>query len=235
MRLDKYLSNSTGLSRSQVKRLIRDQQVQVNGQLQTNPAQAVSESDQIQLAEQTIAAPEPRYFMFHKPLGVVSATKDRDHATAIDYFYDEPRPEQLQIAGRLDIDATGLLLVTDDGQWNHRVTSPKKHCVKTYLAELADPVLETEQANWQAKFNKGIWLNNEKRRTQPATIEFLDACQIRLQISEGKYHQVKRMCAALGNKVDALHRIAIGDILLDEELAPGEYRELSPAEVASIP
>lgn len=228
MRLDKYLSNATDYSRSQVKKLIKSQQVYVNQRPTDNPAQMVTSSDQVMLGDQVVATPGPRYFMFHKPVGVVSATKDSEHPTAIDYF-DEPRCEQLQIAGRLDIDATGLLLITDDGQWNHRVTSPTSECLKTYLVELAEPL----QPQLIDKFAAGIWLAGEKRRTRPATLTILDEHTARLSISEGKYHQVKRMFAAIGNHVESLHRESIGALRLDSDLAPGEYRPLTATEVAA--
>ncbi|MGV6807916.1 MAG: pseudouridine synthase, partial [bacterium] len=123
MRLDKFLSNATDYSRSQIKKLLRSQCVTLNGDIESSAATVVNADDLVELEGVAIALPLPRYLMFNKPKGVVSATKDSDHPTAIDYL-DEHRPEDLQIAGRLDIDATGLLLITDDGAWNHRVTSP---------------------------------------------------------------------------------------------------------------
>ncbi len=234
MRLDKYLSNATDYSRSQVKKLVREGRVTVNGEPASDAARATSAADSVALDEVLIAPPGKRYIMFNKPAGVVSATKDSEHPTAIDYL-DEPRAEQLQIAGRLDIDATGLLLITDDGQWNHRVTSPPSSkdgagCTKIYRVELAEPL----QPALVDKFAAGIWLEGEKRRTLPADLRILDEHTARLGIREGKYHQVKRMFAALGNYVEALHRESIGAIVLDEYLAPGEYRALTRDEVASI-
>ena len=233
MRLDRYLSNSTGISRSEIKKLIRQQAVTVNGHVAQNGSQQVKAEDAIRLDSEVIDTPEPRYFMFYKPGGVVSATRDSEHTTAIDYF-DEPHAENLQIAGRLDVDATGLLLVTDDGQWNHRVTAPRQNCYKTYEVELVEAVNADTQNTWKKKFAQGIWLDNEKRRTLPAKVSFHDSHCLKLMISEGKYHQVKRMCAAMGNRVETLHRSAIGDVVLDSSLAPGEYRALTAEEVSSL-
>ena len=233
MRLDRYLSNSTGISRSEIKKLIRQQAVTVNGNIARNGNQQVNNDDDIRLENEFVDSPQPRYFMFHKPQGVVSATKDSDYPTAIDYF-DEPHAENLQIAGRLDVDATGLLLITDDGQWNHRVTAPTQNCFKTYEVELAEAVKDDHQNTWMKKFTQGIWLEQEKRRTLPAKLTFKDSHNLQLLISEGKYHQVKRMCAAMGNRVENLHRSAIGEVKLDLSLAPGEYRPLTALEVSSL-
>ncbi len=130
------------------------------------------------------------------------------------------------------MDTTGLVLITDDGQWSHRITSPKHKCDKTYRVWLADPV----QADYAEKLANGIELRNEREMTLPAQMELVNADEneVLLTIHEGKYHQVKRMFAALGNKVVGLHRERVGDIVLDEALEPGEYRYLTEEEVASI-
>lgn len=229
MRLDKYISNATDLSRTDVKKLIKAGQVSVDDDIATNSAQKISSAQTISIDGSTIQLLKNRYFMMNKPLGVVSATKDHSNPTAIDLIY-EHRNDQLQIAGRLDIDTTGLLLITDDGQWNHIVTSPRTDCKKIYLVELENPVGE----DYQRKLEAGIALEGEKRRCLPATMEVIDEHHIRLTISEGKYHQVKRMMTSLGNEVVSLHRMQIGGIELDPELEPGDYRPLTDEEIASI-
>jgi 16S rRNA pseudouridine516 synthase len=167
--------------------------------------------------------------MLHKPLGYISATIDNEHPTVLDLL-DEPNKKALHIAGRLDIDTTGLVLITDDGPWNHRVTSPRHECEKTYYVTLASDLV----ADAEAKLQAGILLNSETQLTKPATLERLYSNEVRLTISEGKYHQVKRMFAALDNRVTELHRERIGEIILDESLAEGEYRPLTAAEINSI-
>lgn len=229
MRLDKYISNATDLSRTDVKKLIKAGQVSVDDDIATNSAQKISSAQTISIDGSTIQLLKNRYFMMNKPLGVVSATKDHSNPTAIDLIY-EHRNDQLQIAGRLDIDTTGLLLITDDGQWNHIVTSPRTNCKKIYLVELENPVGE----DYQRKLEVGIALEGEKRRCLPAAMEVIDDHHIRLCISEGKYHQVKRMMTSLGNEVVNLHRLQIGGIELDPELEPGDYRPLTKEEIASI-
>jgi 16S rRNA pseudouridine516 synthase len=229
LRVDKYISNATDLSRSEVKRLIKYGEVTVDDEPVTNPAQKVAGNEDICIEGSSISMPQSRYFMLNKPAGVVSATKDHNNSTALDLIY-EHRSSELQIAGRLDIDTTGLLLVTDDGQWNHRLTSPRSDCQKIYQVKLGVPITP----DYQQKLADGVWLEGEKHPCLPATMEIIDDQHVLLSIAEGKYHQVKRMFAALGNHVEALHRTQVGGIVLDEDLEPGDYRPLTEEEVASI-
>lgn len=229
MRLDKYISNATDLSRTDVKKLIKSGLVSIDDELATSGSQKVTDEQDIAIEGSTIQLMATRYFMMNKPAGVVSATKDHTNPTALDLIY-EHRNDQLQIAGRLDIDTTGLLLITDDGQWNHIVTSPRTDCKKVYLVELENPVGK----DYQRKLETGIALEGEKRRCLPASMEVIDDHHIRLCISEGKYHQVKRMMTSLGNHVVSLHRLQIGGIELDPNLEPGDYRPLTEEEIASI-
>lgn len=229
MRLDKYISNSTDLTRSEVKRMIRHGIVEVDNEIVTNAAQHIVPSSEVTVDGAVILASGPRYFMLNKPAGVVSVTKDKQHPTALSLIH-EHRSEELQIAGRLDIDTTGLLLITSDGQWNHRVTSPRTECAKVYAVTLADPI----EHDYSAKLSQGVFLKNEKQRCLPASMEKIDSHCLTLTISEGKYHQVKRMFAALGNQVVALHRFKVGNIQLDNNLAEGDYRPLTKQEVNSV-
>lgn len=229
MRLDKYISNATDLSRTDVKKLIKSGLVSIDDELATSGSQKVTNEQDIAIEGSTIQLMATRYFMMNKPAGVVSATKDHTNPTALDLIY-EHRNDQLQIAGRLDIDTTGLLLITDDGRWNHIVTSPRTDCKKVYLVELENPVGK----DYHRKLEAGIALEGEKRRCLPASMEVIDDHHIRLCISEGKYHQVKRMMTSLGNHVVSLHRLQIGGIELDPNLEPGDYRPLTEVEIASI-
>ena len=229
LRLDKAVSQVTDLSRAEVKRAARQGRILVNGEVVSDPSLKILESDTLQLDDEVLQEPGPRYFMLNKPLGYVCATKDGEHPTVLDLI-DEPNKQKLHIAGRLDIDTTGLVLITDDGQWSHRVTSPRHHCEKTYYAHLEHGIDDSAIE----KFEKGIWLNNEKKRTKPAKLEILYRNEVRITISEGRYHQVKRMFAALENHVLELHRERVGDIFLDEDLEEGDYRPLTEQEIASI-
>ncbi len=227
MRLDKYLSQATGLSRKDIKRLIHKDLATVNGITTRDSSLHVSEDDLVTFQEMSIDAPRPRYFMMNKPYGYVCSSDDPNNATVMGLLIDEPRPNDLHLAGRLDLDTTGLLLITDDGQWSHKITSPKHKQGKRYLLETADPIPESTVE----KFAQGVQLLNEKHPTQPAELEILGVDEAFLTLTEGRYHQVKRMFAAVGNKVIKLHRDRIGHIALDESLAPGEYRELTEDEI----
>jgi 16S rRNA pseudouridine516 synthase len=167
--------------------------------------------------------------MLNKPQGYVCSTDDPDHPTVL-YFLEEPVAYKLHAAGRLDIDTTGLVLMTDDGQWSHRITSPRHQCEKTYLVTLENPLADDTAAQFEA----GVQLHNEDSLTKPAQLEQVDERVVRLTISEGRYHQVKRMFAAVGNHVVALHRERIGGIVMDEDLEPGQYRPLTEQEIASV-
>jgi 16S rRNA pseudouridine516 synthase len=230
MRLDKYLGNVTDLSRSQAKIAIKNGLVRVENRIVRDAAMQIKPQEQQVRLEGSILGPcGPRYFMLHKPQGYVCATTDRRHPTVLDLL-DEPNLNKLHIAGRLDIDSSGLVLITDDGNWSHRVTSPKHHCIKRYQVELAEP-LETETVS---AFKNGILLESETRKTRPAELVIIDSYHAEVLIGEGRYHQVKRMFAAVGNFVKTLHRVSVGNIILDETLSPGEYRPLSTDEINSI-
>ena len=230
MRLDRYLSQSTGLSRSQVRKRIKSGDVLVDGNAVKDAAFSVAEGAQVSLAGEFIAPPAARYFMLNKPAAYICANKDPDHPTVIDLLWQEPHPENLQIVGRLDIDATGLVLITDDGQWNHKITSPRTDTPKTYRVRLTEP-LTARQAE---QLQHGVLLRNEKQRTKPAGLAIISKHEARITIGEGRYHQVKRMFAAVGNQVETLHRERIGTIILDAELEPGNYRALTEPEIESV-
>jgi 16S rRNA pseudouridine516 synthase len=230
MRLDKYLSQATGISRKEIHRIMHRGDVILNGHEALNPAVHVEPGvDTICLNDEPVGAPGPRYLMLFKPLGYVSASDDPSHPT-INSLVDLPRNDGLHCCGRLDIDATGLMLLTDDGKWSHRITSPRHKLPKRYRVETADPI---DAAAVQA-FNDGLKLHGEHRLTKPAELEILAPREAIVYLTEGRYHQVKRMFAALGNKVIRLHREQIGPIVLDPALEPGEYRFLTDAEIASI-
>jgi 16S rRNA pseudouridine516 synthase len=229
MRLDKFIAQTTDLSRAQVKLALRNQRVTLNNAPVKDASLHICAADTVQLDGAPLKPVGPRYFMLHKPIGYVSATVDSDHPTVLDLL-DEPNKQALHIAGRLDIDTTGLVLITDDGQWSHRVMSPRHECQKTYHVILAAALVPDAEERLQA----GILLNSEKQLTKPAMLERLNSNEVRLTISEGKYHQVKRTFAALDNRVTDLHRERIGAITLDQSLAPGAYRALTEAEINSF-
>ncbi len=229
MRLDKFICDCTELTRSQAGKVIRQGLVTVDQQLCKQPSTQVSSNQQIELDGELLQIIGLRYFVMHKPAGYVCSTDDPDHNT-IFTLMDEPMQSRLHTVGRLDLDTTGLLLITDDGQWSHQISSPKHQCAKTYRAWLADPV----DASAIALFVEGVMLNGEKHPTKPAQLEIVTPQECLLTIHEGRYHQVKRMFAAIGNKVEKLHREQIGSFKLGADLAEGAYRELTLAEAATF-
>ncbi|WP_409308923.1 16S rRNA pseudouridine(516) synthase RsuA [Pectobacterium sp. B1J-3] len=230
MRLDKFLSQQLAISRSLVIRELRAQRVTVDGEIVKSGSFKVLPEHEVAFDGNPLEQQNgPRYYMLNKPQGYVCSTDDPDHPTIL-YFMDVPVAHKLHAAGRLDIDTTGLVLLTDDGQWSYRITSPKHHCEKTYLVTLELPL----NPDTASQFAAGVQLHNEKDLTKPAVLEKITDHQVRLTISEGRYHQVKRMFAAVGNRVVQLHRERIGGIHLDSELEPGEFRVLSSQEVESV-
>lgn len=227
MRLDKFLCETLGVTRKQAARVLKSEAISVNGEVIKSGAVKVSDDAEVEFEGQRLMLSGPRYFMMHKPAGVVCSHEDAFNPTVF-VLLEEVNAEKLHIAGRLDADTTGLLLLTDDGQWSHRITSPKHKCDKTYRVWLADPLAD----DVAAQFEQGVMLRGEKEETLPAKLEKVDECEVLLTIQEGKYHQVKRMFAAVGNRVEALHRESVGPLCLDDSLEPGEYRPLTADEVA---
>jgi 16S rRNA pseudouridine516 synthase len=225
MRLDKFICDCTGLTRTQAGKSIRQGLVSINGEPVKQAARQVSVTDQVELDGEPLQLIGPRYIMLHKPAGYVCANDDPEHPIVFTLL-DEPLVERLHTVGRLDLDTTGLLLLTDDGQWSHRLTSPKHHVAKTYRVWTADPI-PTEAI---AQFAAGVMLRGEKEPTKPAQLELVSANEALLTIHEGRYHQVKRMFAAIGNKVERLHRERIGELQLPSDLELGEYRALNQQE-----
>ncbi|CAM3693778.1 16S rRNA pseudouridine(516) synthase RsuA [Rheinheimera salexigens] len=229
MRLDKFICESTGLTRSQAGKVIRQGVVTLNGNKVKQAALQVSTDDVVCLNDQQIEIIGLRYIMLHKPAGYICSTSDPDHPTVFTLL-EEPLLERLHTVGRLDLDTTGLVLITDDGQWSHRISSPKHHVAKTYRVWTADAI----PASAIEQFAQGVMLRSETNPTLPATLEILGEKEALLTIQEGRYHQVKRMFAAIGNKVDKLHRQQIGNITLPDDLAEGAYRALTAAEYAQL-
>lgn len=226
LRLDKYLTSVTDYSRSDAKKLIKQGELSVDGEVMTDPGALIPADAVLELGGQSLRQKQHRYFMLHKPEGYVCATRDRRHPTVMDLL-DEDNQDALHIAGRLDIDTTGLVLITDDGHWAHQVMSPKRQCFKRYRVGTEQPLDES----LVPRFEAGVFLAPSKLRALPARLRILEAHEALLEICEGKFHQVKRMFAAVDHLVVALHREAIGALELDHDLGEGEYRALTAEEV----
>lgn len=227
MRLDKYLATYTDMSRKEAKIAIKKGRVQVDDEVMKKEDFKVCGEHKVLVDGQVLEAEEFVYYMLNKPAGVVSATQDKTQTTVVELLKKQGR--ELFPVGRLDKDTEGLLIMTDDGMLAHRLLSPKFHVEKTYeiiyAGELADDAVE--------QMAEGIDIG-EKRHTLPAKLELLGDGRARLTISEGKFHQVKRMIAKTGGTVTYLKRISMAGLELDATLQPGEYRKLTDGEIAIL-
>lgn len=239
-RIDKILSHNGFGSRKDIKKLLRTCEVLVNGKRIYDPGfQFSKERDTITIDGEEIDLHDNLYLMMNKPQHYVCSTKEGDHETVFDLLDDSLRTPYLQdklhLVGRLDMDTEGLLLFTTDGELTHRLISPKSHISKTYLCGLDHPETAAHQTEITTKFEAGIEVgpeDNEQGFTcQPAQIKWIDEKTAHLTIYEGKYHQVKRMFAAVGNKIVYLKRISMGQLKLDDSLELGEYKELSESDL----
>ena len=231
-RIDKIIASQGQYSRSEVKKLIKAGRVTLDGRvLKSSDEKADPNTNIIAIDGKAISYKKHIYIMLNKPQGVVSATDDRDHTTVIDLVPKALKREGLFPAGRLDADTVGFVLITDDGDFAHKILSPKNHIMKTYHA-LLQRELTPEDID---AFRNGIELKDGTLclEAEVSPIES-DRPMAQIKICEGKYHQVKRMFAALGNKVLYLKRVKMGGLSLDESLQEGKCRELTPEEVILI-
>lgn len=227
-RLDKIVAQGALLTRTEAQSAIRRGRVLCGGRVCTDPAEKFDRAAcEILLDGKKLRADGFIYIMMNKPAGVLSATEDKDSPTALDLLAPEYKKRRLGVVGRLDKDASGFLLLTDDGALNHMLTSPKSHAPKLYEAILdAEPDPSAVDA-----FAKGMDLGDFT--AMPAKLEIRGKTCL-VTVREGKFHQVKRMFEKVGRRVLALKRLKIGELSLDENLAPGAYRELLPGEIALL-
>ncbi len=229
-RLDKRLASTGRWSRREVKELVRQGRVLVNGVPARRPEDKVGEEDRLLVDGQEVDCAPFVYVMMHKPAGLLSATEDRNQKTVVDLLPEELKRRGLFPVGRLDKDTTGLLLLTDDGALAHDLLSPKKHVDKVYLAKVEGRVDSTDVSALAQGMVLGDGLH-----CLPAGLEPLeDGSSCLVTLREGKYHQVKRMLAARGKPVLALKRLSMGLLRLDEKLQPGQWRYLEMDEVAKL-
>ena len=232
MRLDKFLTEMGLGTRSEVKKILKTKQITVNGEIVTKPETKVApENDQISYKGEPVTYCEYEYYLFYKPAGGVTATEDQLHKTVMDYLTDTVRSDLFPV-GRLDIDTEGLLLITNDGALAHDLLSPAKHVEKTYYAVI-DGVVTEKDVN---SFENGVDIGGEKL-TKPGKLRILKSepeSEIELTITEGRFHQVKRMFETVGKKVLYLKRISMGPLQLTDDLKPGEYRPLTEEEITAL-
>lgn len=235
IRLDKYLADMSIGTRQEVKKYIRQGRVKINEDIIKKPEYKIREDeDKVAFDGAPVAYETFEYYMLNKPAGVISATEDKRDKTVLDLIKEKKRKDLFPV-GRLDKDTEGLLLITNDGALAHRLLSPKKHVDKCYYAKISGGVTEEDVRVFKERINIGT--QEEPEWTMPAELKILEkgtVSRIRLTIREGKFHQVKRMFLAVGKEVVYLKRERMGALVLDEELAPGEYRKLTDSELKSI-
>lgn len=229
MRLDKFLCDTAGVTRTEAKNAVKKGQIAVNGQVQKAADFKVKENtDTVTFQGRPLSYAAFHYYMLHKPAGVITATEDKKESTVMDILREE-KVKNLFPVGRLDKDTEGLLLITDDGELAHNLLSPKKHVDKEYLVKVRDSISEDDCR----KLSEGVDIGDEKP-TAPAKVERVAEKEILLTIREGRFHQVKRMLQAVGNEVLYLKRLSMGSLRLPKDLEKGAYRPLSEEEIYKI-
>lgn len=230
-RIDRLLSHMGIGSRSEIKKYLKTCRVTLNGKFEKNSnTQIDTEKDIVCFDGERVEYREFTYLMLNKPKDCISATFDKNLKTVLDLLDFPYSNMELFPVGRLDIDTTGFLILTNDGKFSYNITSSKKNVNKKYLVTLENPIT-TEQSE---KLENGIYFEKEDFTTGNAVVEKITEREIYLTISEGKFHQVKRMVEYVGNKVIELKRVQIGNLSLDENLQLGEYRELTDEEIKGI-
>ena len=229
MRLDKFICDCTGKTRTEVKKNIKQHRVSVNGEVMLKSDIKIDEyADKVYLDKAELIYRKYIYLMLNKPGGVVSATYDNKYKTVVDLLSEEYRHFEPFPVGRLDIDTEGLLILTNDGDLAHKLISPKYKVYKKYYAKLEKAFSDS----YKKAFEEGVVIDGYK--TLPAIFESISENEVYLSIYEGKFHQVKRMFEAVGNKVVFLKRISFGNVELDDTLLAGEMRELTASELKAL-
>lgn len=228
-RIDKIIASQGVYSRSEVKKLIQQKKIKVNGEIITSPNIKIDTANaKILIDNEALTIKEHIYLMLNKPEGYVSATKDGKDKTVLDLVPDEYKGREVFPAGRLDKNTTGLMIITDDGQMAHNILAPKKHISKKYEVTIDIPVTE-EMRNG---FKDGVDLIDGKCKSSDMVITGQYTAEVIL--TEGRYHQIKRMFGCYGAKVTKLHRTQMGKLELPKDLAPGKTRELTPEELEKL-
>jgi len=226
-RIDKFVADHLNVSRKSIRLLIAQQRITIDGEFAQSVEQIINTFTVITLDSKIIQSNPSYYIMLHKPVGVVCATKDKQHKTVIDLI-NEPYKNELHIVGRLDLNTSGLVLFTNDSRWSEALTHPKQKVDKHYQVTLANKLT----SDYIDAFAKGMYFAFEDITTLPAQLSIIDDYHADVILQEGKYHQIKRMFGRFQNPVIGLHRSQIGHIVLDEALEAGQCRSLTKEEVA---
>lgn len=228
-RLDKVIGTQTEYSRKDVKKLVMQKRVSLNGEIVLKSDVKIdTKKDILTIDGKEINITKNVYLILHKPEGYISATEDRTQKTVLDLIDERYLHRDLFPAGRLDKDTTGLMIITDDGKFAHNILAPKKHVSKKYEVTIDIPVTE----EMVKEFEEGIMLNDGVCKT--AILEITGEYTSNVTLTEGRYHQIKRMFGCFGAKVTKLHRVQMGNLKLPEDLNIGESRELTKEELELI-
>ncbi len=228
-RLDKIIATQLNIPRSLARKHIRWGKVSVNGKILRDPSLQISSDSEIEYKGETVVYREHIYVVMNKPKGVLSASNDKTRKTVVDLVAEPLKRSGLAPVGRLDKDTTGLLILTDDGEFAHNVISPKKNIIKTYEVSLDGDVTE----KMISEFREGVVLA-DGTKCRSAELKKIGENKAEIKISEGKYHQIKRMFGTVGLGVNELKRTALGGLELPKELKEGESRELREDEISAI-
>jgi 16S rRNA pseudouridine516 synthase len=226
-RIDRFISKKLGINRGDIRLMLAQGRILLNGECLGDIKTVVTEFDRVELDGELLQDKQAIYIMLHKPVGVVSATKDDIHPTVIDLLPENLQESNLHLVGRLDLNTSGLLLLTNDGRWSKDLMSPEKKVSKVYQVSLEHSLTE----DYIKAFAEGMYFPFEDITTLPAQLTIVADKQAQVVLQEGKYHQIKRMFGRFRNPVLSLHRSQIGNLVLDSSLAAGESRLLTLAEV----
>lgn len=234
-RIDRYISKHLSINRRDIKLMLAQGRIVINGDIIRDVTTVVEEFDHVVLDGEVLQNKQALYIMLHKPVGVVSATKDEIHKTVIDLLpsnmgFSPLDTSSLHIVGRLDLNTSGLLLLTNDSRWSRRLMAPEEKVSKVYQVGLENEITD----EYISAFAEGMYFQFEDITTQPAQLKILSPRVAEVILQEGKYHQIKRMFGRFRNPVITLHRSAIGNLILDKTLRAGESRALTSEEVSSI-
>ena len=228
-RLDRFISQKTLIKRKDIRLLLAQKRIQVDGKIALDTHQLIGPFNQVVFDQKILQQHCAQYWMMNKPTGVVSATKDPKHQCLTDLLSVDCAAD-LHIVGRLDLNSSGLILLTNDGSWSSAITRPEHKIAKRYLVDLANKI----STDYIEAFANGMYFAYEDITTLPAKLSIIADRRAEVELFEGKYHQIKRMFGRFRNPVLALHRISIGELQLSSELQPGQYRALSDAEIQSF-
>jgi len=235
IRLDRFISKQASISRGDVRLLLAQKRIRVDGKFSSQIDEIVDRFSVVELDNKIIQNNKPCYIMVHKPVGIISATKDKQHKTVIDLLKSSSLVsadicDSLHIVGRLDLNTSGLILLTNDSRWSNYLTSPENKVVKKYRVTLANQL----STDYIKSFEQGMYFSYENITTKPARLEIVSDYVAEIYLTEGRYHQIKRMFGRFRNPVVKLHRISIGKLSLSTDLLLGDSRLLTDEEVEKI-